>query len=102
MSHLSATRGRRALAIAVVAACLPFGAASADDAKDLLKAMSDYMAKQQKFSFDYQSTVEVVTPDFEKLQFISSGTATVARPDKLRVTRKGGFADIEVVFDGTT
>lgn len=74
--------------------------ARADDAKALLKAMSDYLAAQQALSFDYQSSVEVVTPSFEKLQFVSSGTATINRPDKLRVTRKGGFADLDVSYDG--
>ena len=78
------------------------GNARADDAKDLLKAMSDYMAAQQKFSFAYQSTIEAVTPEFQKLQFVSSGTATINRPDKIQLTRKGGFADVELVFDGTT
>jgi hypothetical protein len=73
----------------------------ADDSKELLKAMSDYMAAQKTFSFDYVSSVEAVTPAFEKLKFISSGTATVSRPDKIRVTRRGGFADLDVSFDGT-
>lgn len=73
----------------------------ADDSKELLKAMSDYMAAQKTFSFDYVSSVEAVTPAFEKLKFINSGTATVSRPDKIRVTRTGGFADLDVSFDGT-
>ncbi|WP_244420588.1 DUF2092 domain-containing protein [Mesorhizobium japonicum] len=99
----SGTVRARVLILACVAALVPLtNVRAADDAKDLLKTMSDFMAKQQKFSFSYQSTIEVVTPDFQKLQFVSSGTATVDRPDKLRVTRKGGFADIDVVFDGAT
>jgi hypothetical protein len=81
---------------------LPAGSAWADDARELLKAMSDYMAKQQAFSFSYQSTLEAVTDGFQKLQFVSSGTATVSRPDKIHITRTGGFADLDVVFDGTT
>ena len=32
----------------------------------------------------------------------SSGSLTLNRPDKLRATRKGGFADVELVFDGKT
>jgi len=77
-------------------------AAAADDARDILKAMSDYLAAQKSMSFSYQSSLEAVTPDFEKLQFVSSGTANLTRPDKLRVTRTGGFADVELTFDGTT
>jgi hypothetical protein len=74
--------------------------ARADDAKELLKAMSDFMAKQQTLSFDYETTLEAVTLDFEKLQFVSSGSVSMQRPDKIRATRKGGFADLELVFDG--
>ncbi len=33
------------------------------DAKRLLKAMSDYMAEQQAISFEYDTTLEVVTED---------------------------------------
>jgi hypothetical protein len=82
--------------------CLPATAAFADDAKQILKQMSDYLAGQKSMSFNYQSSIEAVTPDFEKLQFVSSGTAVINRPDKLRVTRRGGFADLDVSFDGTT
>ena len=73
---------------------------AADDAMAILKGMSDYLAKQEAFSFDYQSAVEVVTTDFEKLQFVSSGNVVVNRPDKARVTRRGGFIDLDFSFDG--
>lgn len=86
-----------------LAACLALpSTAAADDAKNILKAMSDYLAAQKAMSFSYQSSVEAVTPDFEKLQFVSSGTASLTRPDKLRVTRTGGFADVDLSFDGST
>lgn len=74
----------------------------ADDAKALLKGMSDFLAAQKTMSFTYQSSLEAVTPDFEKLQFVSSGTTNLTRPDKLRVTRSGGFADVDVSFDGSS
>lgn len=73
----------------------------ADDAKALLKKMSDFLAQQKTMSFDYQSSLEAVTPDFEKLQFVSSGKATMTRPDKLRLSRTGGYADLDVSFDGS-
>jgi len=38
----------------------------------------------------------------EKIQFASSGQMLLSRPDKLRATRTGGYADIELVFDGKT
>lgn len=71
-----------------------------DDAKVILKSMSDYLAKQEAFSFDYQSVIEVVTTDFEKLQFVSSGNAVVNRPDKARVTRRGGVFNLDLSYDG--
>lgn len=72
------------------------------DAKRLFKAMSDYLAAQTAISFDYDSTLEVVASDGQKIGLASSGEVTLARPDKLRATRTGGFADVEMVFDGTT
>lgn len=96
-------RYRSLLLSAGTATCLFLPtAAFADDSRQILKAMSDYLASQKSISFDYQSSIEAVTPDFEKLQFVSSGTAVINRPDKLRVTRKGGFADLDISFDGTT
>jgi hypothetical protein len=93
----------RLLVYGSLGACLILPApAAADDAEAILKAMSDYLASQKTMSFTYQSSVEAVTPDFEKLQFVSSGTMNLTRPDKLRVTRTGGFADIDVSFDGMT
>ena len=64
--------------------------------------MSDYLAAQTAISFDYNSTLEVVSAEGEKFGLASSGAVTLARPDKLRATRTGGFADVEMVFDGTT
>ncbi len=93
---------RSLVCAAFLAGLVPAGGAFADDAKALLKAMSDYMAKQKDFSFTYESTVEAVTPDFQKLQFVSSGSANVSRPDKIHVTRTGGFANVDVTFDGKT
>ena len=64
--------------------------------------MSDYLAAQQAISFAYDSTLEVVTEKDQKLGLASSGTVTLNRPDKLHATRTGGFANIEMVFDGKT
>lgn len=70
-SHLS--RLKRILSYSAVAAGLVLPThAWADDAKDLLKAMSDFLVAQKTISFNYQSSLEAVTPDFEKLQFVSS------------------------------
>jgi hypothetical protein len=72
------------------------------EAKRLLKAMSDYVSAQSAVSFDYDSTLEVVTNDEQKLALVSSGAVTLNRPDKIRATRSGGFVDTEILFDGKT
>jgi len=79
-------------------------AATADeaDARNLLKAMSEYLAAQQAISFGFDITLEVVTKEEQKLALASSGAITLNRPDKLRVTRSGGFANVEMSFDGKT
>ena len=78
--------------------------ARADEAqaKGLLKAMSDYLAAQKTISFDYDTNLELVTKQQQKIGLASSGTVTLKRPDKLHATRTGGFANIEMVFDGKT
>jgi len=95
------------IAAAVVAVMVGLGTASgaiADDAdaKNLFKAMSDYLAAQKAMSFGYDTNFEVVTKDQQKLALASSGTITLNRPDKIRATRSAGFADIEMIFDGKT
>lgn len=70
------------------------------EAKRLLKAMSDYLAAQTAFSFNYDTNFEIVTADHQKLLLASSGTVALNRPDKIRATRTGGFADVEMIFDG--
>jgi hypothetical protein len=78
--------------------------ARADDAQArvLFKEMSNYLAGQKSISFDYDTSLEVVGADFQKFAFTSSGVMRLDRPDKVRVTRRGGFADVEMVFDGKT
>lgn len=88
-----------AMAAAVLAGASP-ASADENDARALLRAMSDYMGAQQAISFGYDSALAVVTSDLQKIEFASSGTVTLNRPDKLRITRTGGFAEVEVVFDG--
>ena len=76
--------------------------ADEDDAKRLLKAMTDYIAAQKAISFVFDSTLDVVTPEDQVIGLASSGSVTLSRPDKLHATRSGGFADIEMNFDGET
>ena len=71
-------------------------------AKAMLKAMTEYVTAQKAISFDYDVNLEVVTKDDQKLTLAASGNVELARPDKVRASRSGGFADIETVFDGKT
>jgi hypothetical protein len=70
------------------------------EARKMLKAMSDFLAAQKSLSVGFDTVFEVVTPTDQKLGLASSGTATLVRPDKIRVARSGGFADFEILYDG--
>jgi hypothetical protein len=92
------------IAIPVITAGMAaISAARADEAqaRSLFKAMSDYVAAQNAISLDYDSLLEIVTRENQKLGLASSGAITINRPDKIRATRMGGFANTELVFDGT-
>jgi hypothetical protein len=103
---LSGGRRRRqltmAMAIALSGAMGPPAQASDGDANAILKAMSDYLAGQMNIALTFDSDIEVITPELEKIQFTNSGEALLSRPDKLRARRTGGYSDAELVFDGKT
>ena len=90
-----------AVSVAMFAAATSHGAC-ADDSAALLKAMTDYTAAQKSISATFDSDIEVITAELQKIQFTSSGQLKLSRPDKLRVRRTGGYADVELVFDGKT
>ena len=72
------------------------------DAKSILKAMSDYVRNQKTIELTFDSDIEVITPQMEKIQFTNSGEVLLSRPDKLRAHRVGGYADVALYFDGKT
>jgi hypothetical protein len=72
------------------------------DAKAFLKAMSDYLGSQKNIHLTFDSDIEVITPELEKIQFTNSGEALLSRPDRLRAHRVGGYADVALFFDGKT
>ena len=74
----------------------------ASDAKSILKAMSNYVSSQKTIELKFDSDIEVITPELEKIQFTNSGEALLSRPDKLRAHRVGGYADVALYFDGKT
>ena len=47
-----------------------------DEASAILKAMSEYVASERNIELTFDSAIEVITPQLEKLQFTSSGGAS--------------------------
>ncbi|MBX9820377.1 MAG: DUF2092 domain-containing protein [Afipia birgiae] len=75
--------------------------AHAQEPERIVKAMSDYLASAKAVTLTYDSDIEVITPELQKIQFASSGQIILSRPNKLRATRVGGYADVELTFDGS-
>ena len=92
------------IAAMLISATLSSTPASAqgDGAGRILKAMSDFLASQKSISLTFDSDIEVMTDSFQKIQFTSSGQVQLSRPNMVRAARAGGYADIELSFDGKT
>ena len=75
---------------------------SGSDAKSILRAMSDYVGRQKSIELSFESDIEIITPQLEKIQFTNSGEALLSRPNKLRAHRVSGHADVSLFFDGKT
>jgi hypothetical protein len=88
--------------VGIVGLAIPQAGAAGEDALNILKEMSNYLASQKTISATFDSTLEVITPQSEKIQFTSSGTLLLHRPNEIRVTRTGGYADVELILDGKT
>src|SRR5271157_2848165 len=92
-------------AAALTVALASFAGARADesgDANAILKAMSDYVTSQKSITAAFNTDIEAVTSELQKIQFASSGAVQLVRPDKLHVSRTGGYTDVELFFDGKT
>jgi hypothetical protein len=68
----------RVSAVACIAA-LVTPALAEDDAARLLKAMADYTAGQKSISATFDSDIEVITPELQKLQLAESIRGASAR-----------------------
>jgi len=105
-TNLRANTALRVIATTSLAFAMALGIAlsaraqNVNDAGKILKAMSDYVTKAKTVSAKFDASIEIITPDLQKIQFNSSGTLMQHRPDKLRATRTGGYADVEFFFDG--
>ena len=93
-----------AVALSLGLGAITASPALADEAaaRAILGKMSDYLAAQENLSFDFDSTLQIVTTDGERLDIASSGSVVAARPDRIHAQRRGGFASVEAFYDGKT
>jgi hypothetical protein len=75
-------------------------AAPEAEALALLKGMSDYVGSLKNIEANVDTAVEIVTPEMQKISFTSSSMLRLNRPSQVRLERKGGFATIDLLFDG--
>jgi hypothetical protein len=70
------------------------------EAQRLLKASTDFLARQQQFSADTRITLEVVLKSGQKIEFNHTARQSVQRPNKLRVERTGDLVSQVFYYDG--
>jgi hypothetical protein len=106
LNRFGATWRSHALILTAVT-CLAAGYTSAQDAVEpeaarILIAMSENLKSIPALSVDYDADQEIVDLEGQKIQYSASGTIALDRAEGFRLTRKGPFADAEVIFDGST
>jgi hypothetical protein len=74
----------------------------APEAQQLLKASTDFLARQQQFSADTRNTLEVVLKSGQKVEFNHTARVSAQRPNKLRAERSGDLVNQVFVYDGKT
>ena len=80
------------LAAATVASAQPAGIDP--QATKLLKASTDFLARQQRFSLETRNTLEVVLTSGQKIQFDHTRRGCRSqRPNKLRADRTGDLVE---------
>jgi hypothetical protein len=72
------------------------------EADRVLRSMSEYLGKLPAFSADYDTNIDYVLRTGEKIQLSASGKIELKRPGGLYVVRRGGLADLDMVFNGKT
>lgn len=101
---------RRVLSLAVVATALSpavgSGPASAQPAGidpkalEILKRSTDFLGAQPRFAAETRNSLEVVLASGQKLQFGSTVSMTVRRPDRMWAKRSGDLIDQVFYYDG--
>jgi hypothetical protein len=88
-------------ALATLSVATPAQSAGiAPEAKQILKASTDFLASQQRFSAETRNTLEVVLKSGQKIEFNSTARQFVQRPNRLRAERTGDLVKQVFVYDG--
>ena len=69
-------------------------------ADKLLRASTDFVAKQKQFNVETRSSLEVVLVSGQKIQFDHTARQSIQRPNKMRVERTGDLVDQAFYYDG--
>ena len=101
----STMRHMGAVTLAAMAFALPPSAAAQPagidpQATKLVKASTDFLASQKRFSAETRSSLEVVLTSGQKIQFDHLARLSVQRPNKLRADRVGDLVEQSFYYDG--
>jgi len=88
------------LTVAAPLAALAQPAGIDPEATKLLKASTDFLARQQRFSVETRNTLEVVLTSGQKIQFDHAARMWLQRPNKLRADRTGDLVEQSFHYDG--
>ncbi len=72
------------------------------DATRILKRMTDYLGRLQRFSLDTENMVDSVLVSGQKIMYDFTASVVIQRPNKLRAERTGDLFKQLVVYDGKT
>jgi len=73
-----------------------------DKAREVVRAMSDFLAGKKKFSVQAHESIDEVDASGQKIQYANTRTMWVRRPDALRATSDGDLLQRKVWYDGKT
>jgi hypothetical protein len=69
------------------------------DATKILTSMSNYLGNLEKFSVNYDTDFDIITPHGQKLKLAGSGNISVSRPGQFNITRLGTVANVKFNLD---
>lgn len=72
------------------------------NAQRLLKASTDFIAAQPRFSVDTRNSLEVVLKSGQTIEFNHTTLLSMQRPNQLRAERRGDLVEQVFVYDGRT